>query len=355
MKDLSERSENKKLGISKITFGKYYELPGIISDRLFAVFDQDKNDFLDLEEFTNGMTILFCENFDKLARFIFYFYDFDKDGLISKEDVRTVLSYVPLNTKKTGDSMRKGQEEFVDRVESQEELHTLLEKCFKGVETMDINMFMKVIEDLSSDIFLFILIFLLEKRPFSKKSMNEYENKKKLNSNPLLKFTRTPQITVTNKFIASPSMNSKFSPSVSIGKSPYMNKRLMASQTPLVTSDRQNLLNRLAGKPTIDSSSSKNVLMKYSKPVQPVKEVPLAKEVDKKDEDLMQVDEEVKIKALPVFRKVRNNLKNLESVSPNRMNIDSEMNDKHTAELEELQISSARKYQSGNGGEPNSR
>ena len=34
---------------------------------------------------------------------IFSIYDFDRDGLVSKEDIRTVLSYVPLNTKKDGE------------------------------------------------------------------------------------------------------------------------------------------------------------------------------------------------------------------------------------------------------------
>lgn len=331
-------------------------MPGIILERIFAVFDQDKNDYLDVDEFCNGMTILFCENFDKLVRFIFFFYDFDKDGFISKEDVRTVLSYVPLNTKKSVNTSKYDKEEFNDRVESQEELHSLLEKCFKGGETMDISTFIKVIEDVSSDIFLFILIFLLEKRPFSKKSMVEYENKKKMN-NSSLKFTRTPQISLSKKLIASPSMNSKFSPSVSIGKSPYMNKRLLQSQTPLVTSDKRNLslLSKLAGKPVVDANTSKNVLLKYSKPVQPVQPIietaTPTKEVDRKDDDSMPVDEDVKIKALPVFRKIRNNLKNLETVSPSKINIESEVNDKLSGELEELQVSSARKYQSGNGGE----
>lgn len=45
------------------------------------------------------MTSLFTESYDKLAPFIFKFYDFDKDGYITKEDIRIVLSYVPLNTK----------------------------------------------------------------------------------------------------------------------------------------------------------------------------------------------------------------------------------------------------------------
>ena len=45
------------------------------------------------------MITLFSESFDKMEKFIFCFYDFDKDGYISKEDVRTVLSYIPLNTR----------------------------------------------------------------------------------------------------------------------------------------------------------------------------------------------------------------------------------------------------------------
>lgn len=45
------------------------------------------------------MTTLFSESFDKMEKFIFNFYDFDKDGFITKEDVKVVLSYIPLNIK----------------------------------------------------------------------------------------------------------------------------------------------------------------------------------------------------------------------------------------------------------------
>ncbi len=85
-------------GINRITFAKYFELPGIINDRLFAVFDKNKNDHLDSSEFINGMLMLYTEGFVQLTKFIFDFYDFDKDGKISKEDVRVVLSYIPLNS-----------------------------------------------------------------------------------------------------------------------------------------------------------------------------------------------------------------------------------------------------------------
>ncbi len=45
------------------------------------------------------MRILFTENFENNSKLIFAIYDFDKDGIISKEDVRTVFSYLPITTK----------------------------------------------------------------------------------------------------------------------------------------------------------------------------------------------------------------------------------------------------------------
>ena len=78
-------------------------MPGIISTRLFDVFDRDGNSYLDLAEFIDGMRILFSESFEMCSKMIFSIYDFDRDGLVSKEDIRTVLSYVPLNTKKDGE------------------------------------------------------------------------------------------------------------------------------------------------------------------------------------------------------------------------------------------------------------
>ena len=110
-------------------------MPGLICDRLFSVFDINKNDYLDLPEFTEGMTTLFSEGFLNLAKFIFDFYDFDKNGKISREDVRVVLSYIPLKSEKYSQlKLKYEQEEFIDRVESQDELHLLLEKSFKKNE-----------------------------------------------------------------------------------------------------------------------------------------------------------------------------------------------------------------------------
>ena len=87
--DLSKRAtkEDNSKGNSKVTFNKYYELQGIISERLFTVFDKDKDGVLSQSEFVNGMISVFSqsESFDSLARFIFDLYDFRTCEKIQKD------------------------------------------------------------------------------------------------------------------------------------------------------------------------------------------------------------------------------------------------------------------------------
>ena len=197
--DLSQRNNDKSNnGISKITFSSYYNLPGLISDRLFNVIDLNQSNYLEASEFINGMIILFCEEFDLNSKFIFDFYDFDKSGKISKEDIRTVLSYI---------SLSQEIQNYKDRVHSQEELYDIIEKCFSKIkgEKMDYNDFKKVIENENSDIYLMILLFLYEKRPFTKSTLLTYSKKSK--KSPLNSPPKSP-----SKIIASPSKNSSFSP-----------------------------------------------------------------------------------------------------------------------------------------------
>ncbi len=62
-------------------------------------------------------------------------------------------------------------------------------------------------------------MFLLEKRPFSKNTIKEHANKGGVQS-PVVK----------SRMIASPMLNSKFSPSQTIGRSPVMAKKSIFSQ-----------------------------------------------------------------------------------------------------------------------------
>lgn len=65
-------------------------------------------------------------------------YDFDKDGYIIKEDVKLILSHIPINNVVQGSQRQEGtftqegggSQVFLDRVQTQEEIFNLLEEVF---------------------------------------------------------------------------------------------------------------------------------------------------------------------------------------------------------------------------------
>ena len=250
-KDLLGRSDNKEKGVNKITFSKYYELPGIISERLFNVFNTSKTNYLSCNDFIDGMSILFSGNLENLLHFIFLFYDFDKDGKVSKEDMRIVLSYVPLNTKrlKKKKTLKFEKENFDDRLESQNELHNKLDFVFSNNNTINEVQFKDIIRNINSDLFLYILIFLLEKRPFNNETVKNLENIKK---SPSLTSNKNKS---SSNLIASPNLNSKFSSSTIISKSPRFQSRFAENL------GGNKKLNKLGG----DLKMGNNVLDLYSK------------------------------------------------------------------------------------------
>ena len=181
--DLSKREGNLKNGIDRISFGKYYDLPGLISERLFSVFDSKNKGYLTLDDFTNSMIILFSGDYAQLLNFIFDFYDFDKDQKITKEDIRIVLSYVPLYKKiKHYEGLKFEKDNFEDRLASQKELHEKLDDLFKLKAIINFEEFRFIVQNINSDIFLYILVFLMERRPFSNETIKNLDNIKKNNN-----------------------------------------------------------------------------------------------------------------------------------------------------------------------------
>ncbi len=212
---------------------------------------------IDLKEFLDGMTTLFSEDYEKLIKFVFNLYDFDKDGLISKEDIKIVLSYIPLNTEKYKNTFSKFlSNQFKDRIESQNEIFSLLEKVFKTNEFLNIKKYNFAVENISSDIFLFVLIFLMDKKPFSKNLIEEFASKN--NKGDFKK-----SLTFNKKLIASPNLQSKFSPCITISKSPSIQTRGIE----LVSSTSNRLGgNLIPGKENLHMQESKNFLMKFAIP-----------------------------------------------------------------------------------------
>ena len=212
--DLSKRTKDTTKdttkGITKVTFNKYYDLPGIISEKLFSCFDKDKDGILNLTEFTTGMQSLFSQNesFDSLAKFIFNLYDFNSTGIIKKDDVRVVLSYVPLQndiSSNIKENVELVNDKFEDRVESQEQLFHILNIAFKNKEKMNFEEYINIIKNVNSDIFILLLMFLLEKKPFSNYSIQLHSLTME---SPHLQISATPTLLPQN--IASPSLHSRF-------------------------------------------------------------------------------------------------------------------------------------------------
>lgn len=93
--DLSKRSDRINLGVNKLTFVNYFNLDGILNERLFTVLDIDGNEYLNSSEFIEGLLILFSDDYELISKFIFNFLDFDQDGFITRDDVKVIFSYIP--------------------------------------------------------------------------------------------------------------------------------------------------------------------------------------------------------------------------------------------------------------------
>ena len=205
-KNDKKEMEIKLTGVTKLIFDKYFSLPGIIGDRFFRVLDSKNTTVLSLSDFVKGMTTLFCGGYEETVKFIFNFYDMDNDGIINKEDIRVVLSYITLDDspdiKSAGINIT-----YSKRIKSQEELFNILQKCFENIpnDKMNFETFKNVIENVNSDIYLMIYIFLLENKPFTKENIKSYENKNK--KKDIKKDTSSQK-----NLIMSPSKNSNFSP-----------------------------------------------------------------------------------------------------------------------------------------------
>ena len=178
-KDLSERSEgDKKKGINKVTFFDYVKLPIFIAEKLFSAFDKDEDGFLNSHEFIEGLQDLYMGDFDSTLEIIFKILDFDKDGKITKEDTKVLLSYLPLKTDNT-------QIEYKFQMQSLNEIDDILEKTFGKKNSIQQEEFSKIIENSQSDVYLQILCFLYQKKPFKSQNVRPLKaSKKKVNFCP---------------------------------------------------------------------------------------------------------------------------------------------------------------------------
>jgi len=93
--ELARQSSTSGETVDKETFLRYFPLPGMMGERLFSVFDKDRSNALDFQEFLTGLTAIYHGTLDEKKKFLFDMYDMDGDGQVSRAEFSTMLSYIP--------------------------------------------------------------------------------------------------------------------------------------------------------------------------------------------------------------------------------------------------------------------
>ena len=72
-----------------------------MSERFFNIVDTAEtgvgDDYIDQKEFLKAMFRIYYSPLETKFKLVFDMYDFDGDGLISKEDIHLVLSHIPMS------------------------------------------------------------------------------------------------------------------------------------------------------------------------------------------------------------------------------------------------------------------
>ena len=175
--DLSHLSLKEENGVSFETFICYLNTPYPISLNIFKLLDKDKNNYLNLEEFAFGLYDIYsAKSFHKLSKFVFDLYDTNRDGLISKEDIQLILSYLPLekNLRKKFLIKDYNNINYIEISKNQKLIENTLNKIYQSKNFLNYETFIYTIKNINSDIFVAVLIYLYESRPFNNDVLDLY-------------------------------------------------------------------------------------------------------------------------------------------------------------------------------------
>jgi len=136
----------------------------VVSDKIFSAYNSKKSEYLNKENFVEGMYSLYCVNsFKSLVNLTFKIFIFNKDGELIKEDVMILLTYLCSSEK----HFNLMEEVIID--------------FFGDNDKLSFIQYDDIIRHRSSTMFLILLVSLFEKQPFDELVLMFYdENKKNL-------------------------------------------------------------------------------------------------------------------------------------------------------------------------------
>ena len=105
------------------------------------------------------MLTLFTQTYEKMVKLIFDIYDFDNDGMISRNDIKIIFSYITLKTKNLASLIRfkYEQNDISKRNESLREIEKYLDKIFETNDYLTEEQFLNSIMEVSSEVFLYVI------------------------------------------------------------------------------------------------------------------------------------------------------------------------------------------------------
>jgi len=125
--------------------------------------------YLTKKRFIHSALTLKFGAFEEVARIIFNLFDFDMDGRINTQDIKLLISYLPLK-------INKHKQDYYYQMESLKELDEIIAETFKIVAEITFEEFLSYISN-NANVFLIVFCYLYLAIPAMDKNIELYKNK----------------------------------------------------------------------------------------------------------------------------------------------------------------------------------
>ena len=201
------------------------EINIFISEKIFNSWDKKTTGFLSYKEFSEPIKTLKYGTFEEVAKIVFDIYDFNSDERVSTNDIKLMISYLPLKSK--GDN--RG---YKYQLESLAEINDLMKNTFnEEKKSIYFENFMAILEK-KANIFLLLVCYLYLSIPAFEKAMLIYKVKVKKKYSFDNNSKTENMLNSINSLINNNSLSQEFSNKINFDKKSYSpTKQLVMAPT----------------------------------------------------------------------------------------------------------------------------